>query len=497
MNRIILAENNEFELYKYGVYLDCNNEYSITIGINENDKFDEIMSTTGDLKKDVDFELQVLKDMGYLNDENKKRLLDIKNITEEEFKNIEYIDVDIDLDSFEKIIKDSKIIGTKKIIFNEYEEINLELLDRIKNIFNGKTDNLYFNLIGNDGNNISFDDCYETYKRIEQIANHINKLDLSPIEKVMYAYDTVRERIYKEVKDGDNKNKSRNISSVVLGDEIVCVGYTRLLEYILNIFGIENKEVKLESEIDEAHGHMANLVHIIDEKYDIDGYYYLDATADSKKSEDDKKYFYTYTYFAKTKEEVDKLYHRYTYLIDKNFPVFEDTMIYEFEDIATQKGIDEVREELVKSINYMFRIAKDTSVISKINYKNSYIQIPLKIEKIVSDFEEIYEKFNQKIPAEKFLKILYNVRKYQYYENPEKYPFNMRTLLYTIAYSEWDFETNEPYKEMILTEREKYELRWKGLLEYNKREFIERDIDRIKLAKVLSKVYEKKLKLNK
>lgn len=497
MNKIILTEKNEFELYKYGLYLDCNDEYSITIGIKENDKFDELISTTGDLKKDVDFELQVLEDMEVLNDENKKTLLEIRNITDEEFKNIEYIDVEIDLDIFEEIIKDSKTISTKKIIFNEYEEINLKMLDRIKKMFKGKTDNLYFNLVGNDNNIISFDDCYETYKKIEEIANHINNLDLSPMEKIMYAYDIVRERIYKEVKDGDDKNKSRTISSVILGDEIVCVGYTRILEYIFNIFGIENEEVKLESELEDKNGHMINLVHIKDDKYDIDGYYYLDATADSKKSENDRRYFYTYTYFAKTKKEIDKLYKKNTDLKDNNFSVFEDTMIYEFEDVATNKGIDEVREELVKSINYMFRIDKDTIVITKVNYKNPYIQIPLNIEKIVSDFEEMYEKFDRKIPAEKFLKILYNVRKCQYYENPEKYPFNMRALLYTLEYSEWDFDEDKEYMTMMLTEREKFELRWKRLLEFNKKDYIERDIGRIKLAKVLSKVYEKRLNNNK
>lgn len=493
MNKVILNEKKDYKFYKYGIEYDPNNGYSIIIGVEDNDKIDDLLSTTGDLKDKTNLEIQVQKNMELSKQENIKDLIKIINLKDEDIKSIEYIEVLIDLDNFEKLIKDSKLIENKKIIFSTYEDVNLEILDRIKKILKGKTDNIYFNI--KRKNNISFNECYEKLKKIEEIANHIKNLNLSPIEQIMYAYDIVKETIYKE--SDEDENNFSYISSAILGKSTISDRYAKRLKYIMNNLGISSEDVVLK--IENENNHTRNLIRVKDDKYDIDGYYYFDASEDSKKVENDDLYLRLYTHFAKTRRQIDRLDREKGKVIDKNFPVFEDTMIHEFEDVVATNGLESAREDLIKSINYMFMKDKSLKAISKVNLESSEPYIKLDIEKLIKELEEKYEKFDSEIPAEKMLKILYDVRKCQYYENPEKYPFNMKTLLLTLAYSEWNFETGREdiIEHDFMTREEKFKWDWIKFLNYNKKENFDRNIEGVKLAKVLSNLYENKANNNK
>ena len=70
--------------------------------------------------------------------------------------------------------------------------------------------------------------------------------------------------------------------------------------------GIKSDLIILE---DETHtsGHARNGIFIEDPKYNINGYYYFDATWDSKRKDNDNSYLLSYKYFAKTKEQMDAL----------------------------------------------------------------------------------------------------------------------------------------------------------------------------------------------
>ena len=46
----------------------------------------------------------------------------------------------------------------------------------------------------------------------------------------MYAYDMVRDKIYAEVDENDDKMISRNLSTALLGDKIVCLGYANVFK---------------------------------------------------------------------------------------------------------------------------------------------------------------------------------------------------------------------------------------------------------------------------
>lgn len=118
--------------------------------------------------------------------------------------------------------------------------------------------------------------------RIDEIIEKINQTQASPFEKYLMAYNFISNKIYKE--NNDDRASSRNLISVLNGDDIVCVGFARLMKRICDGVGIKSycqvSAVKGKG-LDEDH--MNNLVYLRDDKYGIDGWYYSDACWDSKR----------------------------------------------------------------------------------------------------------------------------------------------------------------------------------------------------------------------
>lgn len=118
--------------------------------------------------------------------------------------------------------------------------------------------------------------------RIDELVEKINKSNGSPFEKYLMAYNYVTTKIYKE-NEGDHSN-SRNLVSVLNSDDIVCVGYARLMNRICRGIGIKSysQESYVEQEGNLGEGHHNNLVYMKDDKYGIDGWFYSDACWDSQ-----------------------------------------------------------------------------------------------------------------------------------------------------------------------------------------------------------------------
>lgn len=110
--------------------------------------------------------------------------------------------------------------------------------------------------------------------------------DYSPLEKLIYAYDIVKSVDYKEATE--DKHKSRELHSVVLGKEIVCVGYSNLLNGLLTKLGIPatgyDVSVYMNSYKEDAHQRSA--IYLQDPKYGINGLFTCDPTWDAKSGMD-------------------------------------------------------------------------------------------------------------------------------------------------------------------------------------------------------------------
>ena len=138
--------------------------------------------------------------------------------------------------------------------------------------------------------NYSLTETLSAQLQIDEIIDKINKTNASPFEKYLMAYNYVSSRVYKE--NHENGAKSRDLIALFNGDDIVCVGYAKLMERICEGIGIEcHLQASQISNLDgkELGGHQNNLVYLKDEKYGIDGYYYSDACWDAVSKDDPEK----------------------------------------------------------------------------------------------------------------------------------------------------------------------------------------------------------------
>ena len=138
----------------------------------------------------------------------------------------------------------------------------------------------------------SYDQVKNADAEIKHISNLIQKRNFSPLEKLLYAYLIVSDLQYKEEnKKSEPISLSRSVYGILNSDKIVCGGYNEYLKSIVreiddlnlkvfsNYVGTQdyNKKGILETAL-----HANNIVYIKDDKYKIDGFYYLDSTWDYK-----------------------------------------------------------------------------------------------------------------------------------------------------------------------------------------------------------------------
>jgi hypothetical protein len=148
-----------------------------------------------------------------------------------------------------------------------------------------------------------YEDTYKTWtldeinnanNSISSVAEKISNANLSPMEQLLYGYLEVTNRNYKAEGNYENPSISRSIYGVLNTDKIVCVGFSEFLRAIIN--EIDSKNIKLFSnnvvasksicKLKINQGHRNLMVYLKDEKYGIDGYYYLDPTWDAKVGND-------------------------------------------------------------------------------------------------------------------------------------------------------------------------------------------------------------------
>lgn len=134
----------------------------------------------------------------------------------------------------------------------------------------------------------SLDETISAYINCRKFADYIKTLNASPFEKYLIIYRYVTTFVYKENKEFPHN--ARNLIPVLNGNDIVCVGYSEIMSFLCKEAGILCKTQKLETfnEKTKKKGlHQNNFVYLKDEKYGIDGFYYVDACWDSiKKSKE-------------------------------------------------------------------------------------------------------------------------------------------------------------------------------------------------------------------
>lgn len=348
------------------------------------------------------------------------------------FLDSNYIEIDASFEEVSDYLKLNPELKMKKILFANSLDLEYATLLNVKKYL-GEFNNVYFKV---DGNNepITIGDYEKTVNKIQDILMHIKKYNYSPFERVLHAYDLVRDKQYKEEDIDEKITVSRDLTSVLLGEKIVCIGYVNIFKSVLKYLEIPAIVHALNGN-GETRNHAIVLAYIKDDKYDIEGVYDFDITADSKKN--DNNFFNKYIGFAKTRAQMMNLYHGK--FSDNTFSAFSNNLITDFEECYNEYGINGILEQLFIPINRLANLIDDKPLLNIIQLINA---TETDIEQIMGCLCRYDDLLNNMIDADIFLEMLYNVRKNEYYENPNKYPFSINAFHEALSKSGFIFKDN-------------------------------------------------------
>lgn len=169
-----------------------------------------------------------------------------------------------------------------------YDVQNMKYLDMDLSLYEevAKGTNLMFDY------GLSVNSSFEEFKglvaSLKWYREIINNSNLSPAEKIMFAFDIMKTFSYNESQV--STNDSRYPHRIIETGNIVCVGYASMLKQILKDM---DNNIKMgsfavdcyDSNGEHLGGHARSLAEVDDDKYNIHGIFALDATWDSFKKE--------------------------------------------------------------------------------------------------------------------------------------------------------------------------------------------------------------------
>lgn len=374
----------------------------------------------------------------------------------------------------------------KEIILAESLDLDKNTCIRLKNVFRDFP-NIKLMIHGNT-ELIGLDEYDQTINAIDSIVDKVKNYNYSPLEQLIFAYDLIRDRFYVKENENESYTVSRDLTSTLLGDKIVCVGFSNIFNAVCDKLNISSMTFLLNRRRNGDTGHARNMVHLVDEKYKIDGLYFFDPTFDCKKDEQNN-FLFSYLFFAKDYLEMDEL--SYGVYYPRDFKLFDSSY---FETL-----IDEC-EELGDDRAAAYRLLTNYRITTLLKFLNMDLIEPIKegynAEQIVDAVYDIKCKAECSIGAETFLKALYTVRKNQYYENPGKYMFDVDVLTKIITNSRFRADDSA---ELSLLSMFGFNYYYdKNASEEKVRKFVsknelDKDIERTKLTRTLRSMLDSKI----
>lgn len=461
------------------IYINKNGDINnIQLLISPDKNLNDILSKSGILK--------MLK--GMINEYNDDSLMIeyydqyIKSIFDSDFNIIDNCESVLILPNelVQSYIKNNPFLQNRKIYLNEIYSVNRISLNKVKALF-GDNKNIYVKIKGNH-NYISILDYEKTVNEIEKISAKIEKYDLSPLEQLIFAYDLVRDRVYVRESVDEDSTKSRDLTSVLLGDKIVCVGYANILDKVLLNIGFNSMMYHIWSNKNKC-GHMRNIVHLVDEKYGIDGAFFLDTTHDRKKNYDDLSFLNSYEFFCRTMNDMN--YYDKNNFYALTFLGYDQKFIRNSQIIIKTKGLAGLSSPMIKTLNQISNFVDGKDIIDTLfNFGNQKILnfTKDKVDKeYILDRLKYYENifFCSKLMPTVFLNALYKVRKLEYYEESEKYKFDLDTL------KEMALSNIKTTKDIFVMMSYYKSNNFESIIKQNN---IEIDMQRVKLTKILKNI---------
>lgn len=463
-------------------------DYEISIKVPLDKSYEEIISDPLDFEDSINLSLDIISD----NEKQVKILEAIKKDRIHYLSNAEDIVFYYSPKEVAEFVRKNSILATKRIVFEDKFDLNPKLLNEVITAFGDKTDNIYFQIDGND-NIISFKEYKATIETINGIVDKIKSYNFSPLEKIMYVYDLVRDKVYVEADKDEDKMISRNLSSALLGNKIVCVGYAVIFKTLLEKLSIECREVRLMKPGKNI-GHARDVIFVKDDKYNVHGVYYFDPTWDNKKNELDNNFLYSYRYFAMTKKKMNEIDNGN--LKEDSFLYYSDNMALEFKTLVEMFGLENIPDDFRKSVNQMSFLTGGDILINKgFMYEFIPVECRLSVDEIYEELVKLEKYFNKPISGDTLLKVLMNVRKQQYYANPEKYPFELIDFYKTVYVSEWNFKgvgIENLMLKLARSPKEKCQVMVEQSMRVADENNMPEEIEQVRLTRTLRNIYEQK-----
>lgn len=300
----------------------------------------------------------------------------------------------------------------------------------------------------------------------------IKNSDLSPLEKFMAVYKIVTS--LKEYNENDDDLEASRLLKYILNNEyMVCCGFQSLLTELLRQVGIESvsfdvtvKDFSDNSEED----HERAIVHIVDEKYDVNGYFVSDPTWDNNLERD--SVIFSLNTFEETNKEMmmtyltleDVFFNNSDELeFDKKLKKYLDVKISEINNssMVFNDGLDNVLEVYnevlidIMSVLYKLDYNKFISVISRYNTdkcNNIILDNVFEYEELFKELNSYFmSKTKQKVTREMIINTILEYRKTLFNDSEEEL-FRLREsiLNYNIKrkefYFPYEFDSENKHK---------------------------------------------------
>lgn len=368
---------------------------------------------------------------------SKKGIYLDRELTEEELYNLKYINPDLmitlEINNYEhlNVVSDRlKELGYKNNI-----KIKLEDKNSFNDyIFSDKLNDMNLYVETPDLESVKLEDYLKFEKILYGMLKNTN--NLSPFEKYIYAYNITKQ--FKDYKENEqDKNASRKLYSVLVNEYMVCVGYSKLFGDLLSKMGISNFDLSVsvdtsydnvsskETEFNDSksvtkEGHARRYIHIIDPKYNIDGYYVADPTWDNDLEHD------YYNHLAMTDNEQANT-RRYMYLNDMD--IFNVNNINEYiEKMNIMKRESKDYTKFLFAFNRLLGKIKllDMNTFNRLAGKYDFINKdtyywPDNITGLVYDFGSLLvNKVNKTIDGDTIFKAVENVYRNSYNYSDEE-----------------------------------------------------------------------------
>ena len=197
------------------------------------------------------------------------------------------------VNSFEIIDKIEKSIGSKieniYYVTGNHDIINIDMLKKLET--DHKVSIMYDKEII-----CSIDDFLNMRHCINKILEPVKLQSLSPLEQTLLVYDIVKDFYIVNHKYMKEKKVSRYVHRIFKVNELNCQAYATLYAQLLQELNIQASDYSLYSPLVEEifltqENHARTMIHLVDEKYDINGLFSSDVIWDAiKKSKNNYHY---------------------------------------------------------------------------------------------------------------------------------------------------------------------------------------------------------------